>query len=549
MSHIMMTSAGSASSPSNLSTDRLAERILAGPATAVVGLVCLLQLLTWLPHYLTWPLWADHDAFATLARGWEAGQHPYRDLACNQFPGAIYLFWFVGKVAGWGTSASLYAFDACTVLVLGLVLIAWSKRLFGALLPGVVGYLCFLSYYLSLDYSLAAQRDWHAPFFAVLGILILQTWEGRTAAPAFSAVAVAAAILIRPHVVLFLPAVVVQLIGEMRTGQRSRRPAVWTLSFVLTTFLGFAPLAVSGLLPDFLAGVALNNSSGQHGTGRLVTLIAGLFNQLDSFAYIVVALSIALVPKRDTRRASTAAAWLAAFVIVLLYKPIHPRNHAYLGIPLAVVFAVNVGVLTDLLLSGRRVSASFRLLSLLLLLGLSCKTRPEFCSIRSSLWAASDAMRGSTRTSTPPGYRHGPVPTSAYYDWADYHATLDYLRRHTSQKSKIANALKGNPAIVGPLGRLSAFPAENIAWVWMANRGDEERFARALENEADSLVVWSPGEAGPDPSFQIDRIESAIRRLYRPDARFGAIEVWRRKQAPDVEATVATRSEARGFGR
>src|SRR5262245_53244426 len=118
MSHTMMTSDGSAPSPSDVSTDRLAERLLARPATAAVGLVCLLQLVTWLPHYLTWPLWADHDAFATLARGWEAGELPYRDLACNQFPGAIYLFWFVGKVAGWGNSASLYAFDAGTVLVL-----------------------------------------------------------------------------------------------------------------------------------------------------------------------------------------------------------------------------------------------------------------------------------------------------------------------------------------------------------------------------------------------------------------------------------------------
>jgi hypothetical protein len=539
-----MTLAGPALPPSDLSTDRLAERMLAGPATVLVGLICLLQLLTWLPHYLTWPLWADHDACATLARGWEAGQLPYRDLACNQFPGVIYLFWLLGKAAGWGNSASIYAFDAGTVLVLGLVLILWSKRLFGTLLPGFVGYLCFLSYYLSLDYSLAGQRDWYAPFFAILGILILQTWEGRTAAPAFSAAAVATAILIRPHAVLFLPAVAMQLIGEMRAGQGARRPAVWTLCFLLATLLGFAPLAASGLLPDFLAGVALNNSSGRHGIGRVATMVAGLFNQLDTFAYLVVALAILLAPKGDPRRASTAIVWVAAFLMVLFYRPIHPRNHAYLGIPLAVVFAMNVGVLAHLLLSARRVSVSFRLLSLLLLLGVGCKTRPEFCSVRASLRAASDAMRGRTSASTPPGYRHGPVPTSAYYDWADYRATLDYLRRHPWQHAKIANVLKGSPAVVGPLGRISAFPAENISWVWMANRGDEERFARALENEPDSLVVWSPGEAGPDPTFKIDRIESAIRRLYEPDARFGAIEVWRRKRASGVNATVAAQPAA-----
>jgi hypothetical protein len=544
MSRTMTTSARPAASPSELSTDRLAERLLAGPATVLLGVVCLLQLLTWLPHYLTWPLWADHDAFATLARGWEAGQLPYRDLACNQFPGLIYLFWILGRVAGWGNGASIYTFDAGTVLLLGLALILWSKRLFGTLLPGVVGYLCFLSYYLSLDYSLAAQRDWHAPFFAVLGILLLQTWEGRTAAPAFSAAAVATAILIRPHAVLFLPALALQLIGEMQISRGVRRSAVWTSSFLLTILLGLAPLASSGLLLDFLTGVTANNSSGQHGIARLAAVLAGLFNQLDTFAYVVVALAVVLMPKGDPRRASTAAVWVAAFLMVLLYRPIHPRNHAYLALPLAVVFAVNVGVLTDMLLSARRVPVSFRLLSLLLLLGASCKTRPEFCSVRSSLWAASGALRGQTRASAPPGYRHGPVPTAAFYDWADYRATLDYLRRHPSRQAKIANALKGNPAIVGALGRISAFPAENISWIWMANRGDEERFARSLENEPDSLVVWSPGEAGPDPSFRIDRIEAAIRRLYEPDARFGAIEVWRRKGASVGGATVAAQPAA-----
>src|SRR5947208_2914771 len=55
------------------SGDRIAERLLAGPLTILLGLVCLMQLITWIPHYLTWPLWADHDVFATLARGWEAG--------------------------------------------------------------------------------------------------------------------------------------------------------------------------------------------------------------------------------------------------------------------------------------------------------------------------------------------------------------------------------------------------------------------------------------------------------------------------------------------
>src|SRR5262245_55198783 len=73
-------------SPTGIRSDRIAGRLLAGPIPALLGLMGLIQLATWVPHYLTWPLWADHDVFATLARGWDAGLLPYRDLACNQFP-------------------------------------------------------------------------------------------------------------------------------------------------------------------------------------------------------------------------------------------------------------------------------------------------------------------------------------------------------------------------------------------------------------------------------------------------------------------------------
>ncbi len=530
----MMTSASRASAPSDLSPgDRIAERLLAGPLTVLVGFVCLMQLITWVPHYLTWPLWADHDAFASLARSWEAGLLPYRDLYCNQFPGAIYLFWILGRVAGWGGSAAIYAFDAGAVIVLGLGMLAWSRRLGGTILPGLIGYLCFLSYYLTLDYSLAAQRDWHAPFFAVAGLLILQTYPGRVVAPTTSAAMTAMAILIRPHAVLFLPAVALQLAGEMRAGSGGRRAAVWASSFLATILLGFAPLLVVGIMPDFLAGVARNNAWGQGGGGsRPAAILAGLFGQLDTFAYLVVPMAIFLVPRSDRKQRLAAAVWVAAFLVVLLYRPIHPRNHAYLKIPLAVVFAVNVGVLTQWLLSARRVPASFRLLSVLLLLGIGCRTRPEFSTIRPSLRVAAGTMRGKApeNSQTPPGYRHGTVATSAFYEWSDYRAMLDYLQHLPSKDTKIANAPKGDPAVLGILGRLSAFPTEGISWLWMANPGHEAHFAQALEGAPDSVVVWSPGEAGPDPSFKIELIESAIRSLYEPEARFGSrIEVWRRK--------------------
>ena len=49
-------------------TDRAAAWLLRGPVTVALLGLCAVQLATWVPHYLTWPWFADHDVFATLAR-------------------------------------------------------------------------------------------------------------------------------------------------------------------------------------------------------------------------------------------------------------------------------------------------------------------------------------------------------------------------------------------------------------------------------------------------------------------------------------------------
>jgi hypothetical protein len=525
--------------------DRLAERLLAGPVTVLLGLVCLVQLLTWIPHYLTWPLWADHDAYATIARGWEAGVLPYRDLYCNQFPGAIYLFWILGKLAGWGGSAAIYAFDAGAMFLLGIGMVLWSQRLFGRMLPGIVGYLSFLSYYLALDYSHAAQRDWHAPLLAVLGIFILQTSRGRILAPAVAGMAMSLAICIRPHAVLFVPVVAFQFLSEFGAGWNARRVVSWLLSFVLATVVWILPLAASGILPDFVAGVSHNNSAPDGRGLHAAALIVNVLKQFDTFSLLAVSIAVCMIPKPDRRLATAAVVWLGALALSLLYEPISPRYHAYLRIPLHLMFAVNVAVLTHLLVTTRRIPASFKMLAFLLVLGVSCRIRPEFCTIRPSLKAAAAEVRGKLPDGAPPGYRRGLLNVAAYYPWADYRAMLNYLQPAASKHTKIANALKGDPAVVGLLGGFSAFPAENISWLRMVNRNDEGRFAQALEHEPDSVVVWSPGEAGPDPTFTIAQIESTIRRHYEPDARFGVIEVWRRKGTPALGTAVATQPARR----
>ena len=197
------------------------------PASAMVATVCAAILLTWLPHYLTWPWWPDADAWAALAQGWDSGIRPYRDVSSITFPGPIYLAWLLGKGFGWGRTTPFYAADATMLLGLGAVLIAWSRRCFGSAWPGLVGWSAALAMYCGLDYTLVAQRDWQGPILALMSLAVLQAWRDRAATIA-SAALMAAAFTIRPHVVLFGGAIAAVVACRAETWREaSRRAALW----------------------------------------------------------------------------------------------------------------------------------------------------------------------------------------------------------------------------------------------------------------------------------------------------------------------------------
>src|SRR5262245_51988624 len=122
-----------------------------------LALLVIVQAACWVPHYLTWPLYADHDVFATVAQAWDAGLLPYRVAYCNNLPATIYVFFLLGKAFGWGNSVAFLGLDAALVVAFGALLVAWGRTRLGSWLPGLVGNAIFFAYYFDLTYALAAQ--------------------------------------------------------------------------------------------------------------------------------------------------------------------------------------------------------------------------------------------------------------------------------------------------------------------------------------------------------------------------------------------------------
>jgi hypothetical protein len=523
------------------------DRILDHSALPLL-ILSVLQIALWLPSYLTWPWWADHDVFATMAHGWDSGLLPYRDLVSNNFPGTIYLFWGLGKIFGWGSVRSLYVADASLLFVLIGMILVWSQVRLGRFLPGTIAVLALTSgWYFDLDFTQTAQRDWHATALVVLGLLAVQIWPGRVGWW-LSALSLAAGLLIRPQVVLIAPAMLLAVTERKRLSGESFRSIFvsglsWSTAVGFFAILGFLPLIFSGVLGDFvnsLRAVALGSSYNKKSIGTMAFLIVRQVTTLRSLA-VIVGVSMLSFPVGRSLVRSSAVVWLIAMIGTFLYEPLSPGKQAYLAFPGRILWAITLAVLVELILESEFLPKQ-KFLTVVVLFGLTATTQPYYCQPKAALECLVALRQGRELREAPAGYYHSQRIDQFRPPWEDYRDLLSYLRNQTAPETRVANLLSG-VALTGPTGRLPALPAESATWLSIVKPDDEMRFVRVLESSPNSVVVWSPN-ATARPGSTFKKLEEVVRRLYVPEARFGLIEVWRRR-TPDAPGLKTSSTDPR----
>ena len=125
------------------------------------------------------------------------------------------------------------------------------------------------------------------------------------------------------------------------------------------------------------------------------------------------------------------------------------------------------------------------------------------------------------------------------YPWDDYRAMVQYVREHVPAETRVANVLvarsSDNPlcqSLNGMVGRRNVFPVESgIIWAFSVRPDDMPKLAAALERVSDSVVVWSPSLLDERSRDHLAPLAAMIREKYEPGVAFGAIELWRRREA------------------
>ena len=433
--------------------DRLSSILVRWILIPLVGLWCGFLVLTWLPIYLTWPWYTDSEHFALLARLWDSGKLPFRDMFSTQFPGEIYLFWLLGKLFGWGKTVPYYAVDAAMVIVFAALLVLWGWRRVGSVLPGLIGCSTFLLYYVSQNNLIAGQREWHAAFLMLLSLL-LPGIESVAAFRALSAVAFGLAVVVRPQVVLLLPAVVLALDASTRAPEEPWRKTFaalfwWLVVVAVVVGLGFLPLFASGIMGDFLA---CSRALVQPPYSRItpVEFLSRLSPQKHPLVLVAVLALIGLLWDRTSglnRRMGYFV--LAALVGVLFYPVISPIRFPYHVIPQVAVAALGVTYLVvQILPPGLQPTRMIVAALLLSFLFFGASAKPlSFRALRpgTETYGLATAWR-LVRTGEMPNL--APVGYYSMYPWVDHRALMEHLRHKTANGTPVANLLLYHTAAV-----------------------------------------------------------------------------------------------------
>ncbi len=515
------------------------QKFLRLPLQWILSIIIALWFLLWAPHYLYWPWWMDLEHFSVSAHAWDQGIKPYRDLIDFNFPGPIYIMWMIGKLFGWNHPMAANFLDIMVCIVLFCLTIRWSKRVFDSSTAGLIGCILMARYYMSLDASRVMQREWYVIALGI-GMLMITQMTTHRYKYLFSGFVLAVALVIRPYAILLLPAVIVSVVIEY-WGQRLKTEIALkqiVLSGLVSSLILWSPLVFHGIADDFFRETFRELMYGNYDPQGREAFHWTVYNQIATkvifSALCTVVLTLYLL-RNDPCKLGLVLPWVVMFVSMVFYKPLCPVMHAYTEIPLEMVAGLMLGIFWGVFENFQGVSSRFKVSLIGFWTWFFLPAFPDMLSVSSSREALVSMVSSTGLEKSPPGWAghlkdRNKIPK--VYFWQDYQSALEFIREETSSEVRVVNFIRKQPfpTFNGPTGRLSLWPcAEGIQWLRWVHPELELEYANSLQSQVPSIVIWNDREEMSNVAIKYPLIDRLIRREYEPLARFGQIDIWKRR--------------------
>jgi hypothetical protein len=300
------------------------------------------------------------------------------------------------------------------------------------------------------------------------------------------------------------------------------------------------------VLDDFARALRITHYSGSYNTRTWLGFCSGLALHLDDpWTSRLLTAEVLLALAGPAALRGPARTWGLALLGTLFYKPISPVPHTYLDQPWFLIQGVSLALPVAWALTAPYLVAPLRLAAVAAVLYAAAPRRaPKYCDLTASARALRGLVLGQDPSDPPPpGCVHF-FGMFAPFPWEDYRDLLAYLRTSTAPETRVANVLRALPlpTINGPAGRATPFPAAGgVIHLWNVDAGLKSAFVASLERAPDdTVVVWIPNEPRVPSDLRLPELERAIREHYRPETRFGTIEVWRRKPRAPARPAAGT---------
>lgn len=520
-------------------TNDYCQKLLRLPFQWILCIIMALWFLLWAPHYLYWPWWMDLEHFSVSAHAWDQGIKPYRDLIDFNFPGSIYIMWMIGKLFGWDHPMAANFLDIMVCVVLSCLTIRWSKRVFDSSTAGLIGCFLMARYYMSLDASRVMQRDWYV---IALGIGMLMVTQITTLRYKylFTGFTLAVAFVIRPYAILLLPPLIVSILLE-NWGQRLKIEIALkqvVLSGLVSSMVLWSPLVFHGIADDFFQEIFRELMYGNYDPEGREAFHWTVYHQIASkviFGAFCIVVPLLYLLRKDRCKLHLVLPWVVMFVSMVLYKPMCPVMHAYTEIPLEMVAGLMLGIFWGVFENYQGVSSCFKVCLIASWTWFYLPGIPEMLSVSSSREALVSMLSDTALEKSPPGWAvhlkdRNNIPRS--YFWQDYQAALKFIREESSSEVRVVNFIRKQPfpTFNGPTGRLTLWPCgEGIQWLRWVHPELELEFANSLKSQVPAIVIWNDREEMSQVTIKYPLIDHLIRSEYEPVARFGQIDIWKRR--------------------